>query len=153
MFNIIRFSLQGQNVLDLFCGSGQLGIEALSGGAARAVFVDSCPRAVATVRRNLASLGVTSGFLVEKTDALRYIRVSRESFGVVFADPPYASTLLPQTLRALALFDILAPDGIIVCEHGAGEPLPLAEGWRLSVSKRHGIKRISILTHEGGNAE
>ena len=93
LFSIIQFDIEGRRVLDLFAGTGQLGIEALSRGAAEAVFVDRRPDAVRLVQENLALCGFTDRARVKSGDALTYLK-SGEKFDLIFLDPPYAADLL-----------------------------------------------------------
>ena len=118
LFSIIQFDIEGRRVLDLFAGTGQLGIEALSRGAAEAVFVDRRPDAVRLVQENLALCGFTDRARVKSGDALAYLK-SGEKFDLIFLDPPYAADLLEQALTAIASFDICREHGIIVAESAA----------------------------------
>ena len=124
LFNIIQFDIEGRAVLDLFAGTGQLGIEALSRGAASAVFVDQRKEAAKLVEENLKLTGLAGRGRVVCGDALSFLGSCREKFGLVFLDPPYASGLLEQSLGLLAEIDIVAGNGIIVCESGAEAALP-----------------------------
>ena len=97
MFSIVQFDLPGARVLDLYAGSGQLGIEALSRGAAECVFIDRRADAVKLIQENLALCRLADRARVRQGDALPYLR-SGEKFDIVFLDPPYASGLLQQAL-------------------------------------------------------
>lgn len=126
MFSAIQFEIEGTNVLDLFAGSGQLGIEALSRGADRATFVDSSKQSVETVRKNIESVGFTQKSKVINTQAEIFIKATDEKFHIAFLDPPYAKGILQK-----ALCDIegcMADGGIIVCEHPYGEEVPETVG-------------------------
>lgn len=114
LFSAIQFDIEGRKVLDLFAGSGQLGIEALSRGAANCVFVDRNPEAAAVIRRNLTENGLAAVSRVLTQDAASYLAHLREAFDLVFLDPPYAAGLLEPTLQAVAPH--LAEGGIVVCE-------------------------------------
>ena len=93
LFSIIQFDIEGRRVLDLFAGTGQLGIEALSRGAAECVFIDRRPDAVRLIQENLALCRLADRARVRQGDALPYLR-SGEKFDLIFLDPPYASGLL-----------------------------------------------------------
>ncbi len=122
LFSILG-PIDGVRVLDLFAGSGALGIEALSRGAASATFVDSDPRAAAALRRNLEALGLDEH--VERRDALSYLKRASDTFGLVFLDPPYSSaTRLGAPLSEL-LPAVLAPQSVIVTESDKRAPLEL----------------------------
>ncbi len=112
-------NLEGLSVLDLYAGSGALGLEALSRGASRVVFVDRSTASVATLSRNLEALGVTESSRILRSDAIRAVkRLGRERarFDLVFADPPYASDELGRVLPALLKAGVLAPGARIVVE-------------------------------------
>ena len=115
MFNIIQFQIPGSRVLDLFAGTGQLGIEALSRGAEEAIFVDTSPEAVKIVRENLKNTGFLDKSRVVRTDSLMYLK-SGEKFDIVFMDPPYSGDTLKTALNMAVRFDILKENGIIICE-------------------------------------
>lgn len=126
LFSVLGDRVAGARVLDLFAGSGALGLEALSRGAASAVFVDSAPAAVAVVRANLIALDVTAD--VRRADARAYLRSARTAahqYDLVFLDPPYrlAGRLGPGLTEAVP--GVLAPDGYIVTESDCRAPLDL----------------------------
>ena len=123
MFNIIQFEVPEARVLDLFAGTGQLGIEALSRGAAEAVFVDSDPDSLRLTRENLALTRLEARAKVLRSDALGYLRRG-EKFDLVFLDPPYATELLENAIEAAIGFDILREDGIMLCESRPEKALP-----------------------------
>ena len=135
--------LDGLTVLDLFAGSGALGIEALSRGAAAATFVESDARAAALVRRNLAALGLEAP--VHRRDAIAFLRGGPGPYDLVFVDPPYSSA------RALAgplsehLPAVLAPTALIVTESAQRDPLPLL--LPLADERVYGDTRIAV--HRG----
>ena len=145
IFNIIQFDIEGRNTLDLFAGTGQLGIEALSRGAARCTFVDARREAAALVRENLAHCGLADRARVVQGDALAFLTGCREKFGLVFLDPPYASGLLEQSLELLAEIDIVAGNGIIVCESGAEASLPeLSAPYEKGREYRYGKIKLTL---------
>ena len=111
-------------MLDLFAGTGQLGIEALSRGAQRAVFVDRRTDAVKLIRENLALTRLEDGAQVVCGDSMAYLNALREKFDLIFLDPPYADDLLERAVAHIARFDILAPDGIMIAESPAEKELP-----------------------------
>ena len=111
LFSIIQFDIEGRRVLDLFAGTGQLGIEALSRGAASAVFIDRRADAVRLVKDNLELCGLSDRASVRCGDAMSYLR-SGEKFDLIFLDPPYAAGLLGPALEEIARFDICREHGI-----------------------------------------
>lgn len=124
MFSILHFDLPGACVLDLFGGTGQLGIEALSRGAKRAVFVDARPEACRLIRENLARTRFTDAAQVVRSDYLAYLQSCRERFSLVLLDPPYAEVYLETALKLLTEIDILQSGGIIMTERPIGKALP-----------------------------
>ena len=126
VFSALQFDVEGRQVLDLFAGTGQLGIECLSRGAASAVFVDQRRDAARLVRENLAATGLADRGRVVQGNALDFLAGNRERFGLIFLDPPYASGLLGEVFRRFreTAFDILLPRGIIVAEHPADQTPP-----------------------------
>jgi len=124
MFNALQFEIEDRKVLDLFAGTGQLGIECLSRGAASVVFVDRRADAVRLVRENLKLCGLEDRAQVINGDALSFLESSRESFDLIFLDPPYASELLGACISRIARFDILSRHGIMIAEHPADLSVP-----------------------------
>ena len=122
LFSAIQFDIEGRRVLDLFAGSGQLGIEALSRGASGCVFVDKNTEAVKVIRQNLQHTGLAEKSQVLGTDALSYLTRPGDRFDLVFLDPPYASELLLPVLKKVA--PLVNDGGIIVCETDDTAELP-----------------------------
>ena len=145
LFSAIQFEIEGRRVLDLFAGSGQLGIEALSRGAERAVFVDAGKNAAALVKENLRRSKLTDKAQVVQTDYLSYLSRCREKFGLIFLYPPYAEKFLENALEKIVEFDILSSGGIIVAERPEGKELPQEfEGYTRSRDYRYGITLITL---------
>lgn len=121
LFNIIQFDVEGRKVLDLFAGTGQLGIECLSRGADSVVFVDESCEAVNIVKDNLKTCGLSASVL--QMDALSYLRGCGK-FDLIFVDPPYDSNLYEEVLKIINSVDILSDGGIIICEARRERQLP-----------------------------
>lgn len=111
----LQFDFPRAVVLDLFAGSGQMGIEAISRGAARAVFVDADNRALSCIKQNVKACGFAEQAEVLKSDAFGFLQRTGEQFDIAFLDPPYRHDILPQILPLLA--EKMHKNGIIVCEH------------------------------------
>ena len=142
MFNILQFDLEGRRVLDLFGGSGQLGIEALSRGAREAVFTDSDKRSIQLIRENLKRCGLEGKVI--QTDALAYLS-REEKFDVIFIDPPYDAGLYSKVLERINAVDNLTEGGIIVCEARAGTELPeMSPPYYKKRERRYGNVKIGI---------
>ena len=116
LFSIIQFDIPGCKVLDLFGGTGQLGIEALSRGAKSAVFVDASDAACKLIRENLKRTKLENDAKVVRSDYMEYLRRCHETFDVIFLDPPYAEVFLENSLNCITEIDILQTNGIIVTE-------------------------------------
>ena len=123
IFSIVQFDVPGRRVLDLFAGTGQLGIEALSRGARECVFVDNAPASLALVRKNLEICRMQAPVI--RADAAEYL-AGCGKFDLVFMDPPYHAGLYDKILQRAFQFDILNDGGIILVESMRGEPLPEA---------------------------
>lgn len=142
MFNIVQFDIEGRRVLDLFAGTGQLGIEALSRGAAECVFVDESPKSLKLVRANLERCGLRGR--VEQSESIGFLRRGGK-FDLVFLDPPYDSNLLEKALEAIQNVDILNDGGIIVCESRREKTMPeLAPPYRQTLSRRYGKVCLTV---------
>ncbi|MBR5020104.1 MAG: 16S rRNA (guanine(966)-N(2))-methyltransferase RsmD [Oscillospiraceae bacterium] len=145
LFSIINFDLPGAAVLDLFGGTGQLGIEALSRGANSAVFVDQREDACKIIRENLRRTKLESQGRVVRSDYLDYLRRSREKFDIILLDPPYAEVFLENALKCITEIDILKTDGIIVAERPVEKELPFEfEGFTRSKDYKYGKTLLTI---------
>lgn len=119
MFSIIQFELAGANVLDLFAGSGQLGIEAISRGAQSCTFVDSSAEAIKITRSNVSACGFDDRAKILCSDSERYLRTAKKGFDIALLDPPYRQGTLERILPQLA--DIMSDSGAtVICEHEKG---------------------------------
>jgi 16S rRNA (guanine(966)-N(2))-methyltransferase RsmD len=131
MFEIIKADLVGADVLELFAGSGALGIEALSRGAGSVTFVDRERECIEVVHQNLDSLGIGAGAAVIKADIFRAIRDLSEQgarFGIIIADPPYGTDHIRKLLIKLDTYAILKKPFLIVIEHSRKDSVPQEEG-------------------------
>lgn len=145
LFSIINFDLPGAAVLDLFGGTGQLGIEALSRGANSAVFVDQREDACKIIRENLRRTKLESQGRVVRSDYLDYLRRSKEKFDIILLDPPYAEVFLENALKCITEIDILKTDGIIVAERPVEKELPFEfEGFTRSKDYKYGKTLLTI---------
>lgn len=151
VFSIIQFEIEGRRVLDLFAGSGQLGIEALSRGADSTTFVDMSKDSLATVKYNLEHTKLGDRAKVIQTDALSFLKLTKDRFDIVFIDPPYASSLVADSMKLLS--DAVADGGCTVCETPVDSELPESFGeLKLYRSYRYGKIKITVYRKEGKDA-
>ena len=144
MFSIIQFEIPGAAVLDLFGGTGQLGIEALSRGAKSAVFVDAGEPACRLIRENLKRARLEQGRVV-RSDYMDYLSRCRERFDIILLDPPYAEVFLENALKCITEIDILRSNGIIVTERPMGKELPWEfQGYQRSKDYKYGKTLLTI---------
>ena len=150
IFNILREEIEGRMVLDLFAGTGNLGIEALSRGAKKVIFVEKARHALGLIQRNLAQFGLEERSEVLPLDATRAIGILKQrgkTFDLIFMDPPYEKGLIEKTLMTLTSYQICHRGSILVIEHHRREPLPsVAHGWDLIRQRLMGETVISFLT-------
>lgn len=154
MFSSIQFDIEGRRVLDLFAGCGQLGLEALSRGAASAMFVDASSDAIALVKKNIAATGFREKCRTLVSDYRNYLRKAGGKvvpFDLVFLDPPYAMQACTDALCRLVREDLLAPGALVVMECGEEVPAPEKAGtFEVLKSTRYGKKTgIEILLYRG----
>jgi len=147
IFDILQDRFQGRNVLDLFAGTGALGIEALSRGARKAVFVEGRARSRMLLRRNIEACRLEEKAEVlprEVQGGIKILEKKGETFDIIFMDPPYGQGWVQKTLRALSQSAILAPQGLIVAEHSSGEDLPSVPPWERIDRRKYGGTEVSF---------
>lgn len=137
MFSIVQFDLEDAVVLDLFAGSGQLGIEAISRGASKAYFVDNNLASIGVVKENLKHTKLEDYAVVCNMPNSAFLRTTPVKFDIAFLDPPYGKKLIQRSLPALT--EVMSENGIIVCEHEKECRLPEAEGdFRIHKTYKYG---------------
>lgn len=150
MFSIVQFDVEDAVVLDLFAGSGQLGIEALSRGAKKAYFVDSSPVSVSVIRENLHHTKLEDDAMVVNTPNTAFLRSCKDKIDIAFLDPPYNKKLIQRSLPALT--EIMSDDGIIVCEHEKECRLP-DETNGFVISRTYNYGKIALTVYRRKNEE
>ena len=150
MFSIVQFDLEDAVVLDLFAGSGQLGIEALSRGAAKAYFVDNSPASIAVVKENLRHTKLEDSAVVCNMPNSAFLRTTPAKFDIAFLDPPYGKKLIQRSLPALVT--VMSENGIIVCEHEKECRLPEEEG-DFKIHKTYKYGQISLTVYRRNEVE
>lgn len=146
LFSSIQFEIEGKDVLDLFAGSGQLGIEALSRGARYCTFVENNKDAYKIVEQNIETCKMQDSSLLVMSDAVSFL--SREnSFDIAFVDPPYHKGLIDDCL--LKLTKRMNGGGVIICESARDEDLPESAGdWKISRQKNYGKSKLTFYREE-----
>lgn len=141
IFSIIHFDIEGSTVLDLFSGSGQLGIEALSRGAKYATFVDQSRNSVEMTKENLMSTGLMSNSRVTTMNAVDFLNGTKSTFDIAFLDPPYNKGILMEVLPLLE--KKMTDGGIVLCEHES--KLQLSDDFeKLKFKKRYNYGKIAL---------
>ncbi len=145
LFSILHFDIPGADVLDLFAGTGQLGIEALSRGAKSTVFIDEGRQACDLVRENLRRTKLSDRATVIQSDYLAFLNRTKQKFDIILLDPPYAEVFLENALKLISEIDILQSGGIIATERPVGKALPvLPEGFTHSKDYKYGNTLITL---------
>lgn len=146
IFNIIQFDIEGRRVLDLFAGTGQLGIECLSRGARSVTFVDQSREAVELVKTNLKTCGFEARVVTD--DAIGFLSRGGK-YDLILLDPPYATNLLDKALVIINSVDILSEGGIIVCESGREKSMPeMKAPYRKNKEYNYGKVKLTTYTRE-----
>jgi 16S rRNA (guanine966-N2)-methyltransferase len=149
LFSIIAAHLPQAHVLDLFAGTGALGLEALSRGSSKAVFVESHPQALVALKENTQhAQGASKLLACDFNKALPLLRTQKEVFNLVFIDPPYAQGLWHQALEGLHAYGLLQKETLVVCEHspeGMGAPVPAY--YHVATTRMFGDVCITLLLY------
>ncbi|SMC24084.1 16S rRNA (guanine(966)-N(2))-methyltransferase RsmD [Desulfacinum hydrothermale DSM 13146] len=151
LFSIVGSRVQDASVLDLFAGTGALGLEALSRGAAQAVFVDSHPKSVELIRRNMGACGLDDQsarvLCMPAKAAVERLRKEGRHFQIIFMDPPYGKHLVSDTLPLL--MGISLPETLVVAEHTPSEAMARSyHGWSVRDQRRYGDTAITFLVRD-----
>lgn len=147
IFSVIQFETEGRRFLDLFAGSGQMGIEAISRGAKEACFVDSSKKSVAAIKRNLKSTKFELQSKVFQMDFHSFLAMNQDEFDIVFLDPPYKTGLLQEALESVV--ECVKDTGVIIAENPLDEELAESYGeFMLDRKYRYGKIKVSIYRHK-----
>ncbi len=150
LFSIIQFEIEGRKVLDLFGGSGQLAIEALSRGADSAVIVDMSKKSVDVIKQNLEHTGFSKKAVVVCGDALSFLSRRTEKYDIALIDPPYSKGILERALEKVP--EVMNESGVIICEAPYKDELPeYAGGWKLLKKYRYG--KTGLFLYRAGTQE
>ncbi len=149
LFTKLQFFVEGKRVLDMFCGTGALGIEALSRGAGEVVFIDKNPKSVYLTKQNLKNMGFEAKVLT--ADALKILNANWGQFDLILIDPPYKSGLYESALKKVDELGLLVEGGIIVCEHAKEDEFDFSPFIKLD-EKRYGNITLLYLARQSASA-
>ena len=163
VFSMLQFDIEGRRVLDLFAGSGQMGLEALSRGAQSAVLVDHAKAAISVIKQNIEKTRL-EGATAICADSLDFLRTEgrkrNESakFDIVFLDPPYADRIIPRALELLLCGRLIKRTSLIVCESASNDDVfggngELEARFEVLRTMKHGIAYVNLITPKKGNGE
>lgn len=148
VFSAFQFEIEGRRILDLFAGSGQLGIEALSRDARHAVFVDADKNAIRIIKENLAKTKLDSSATVVQTDSIAFLSMTDKVFDIAFLDPPYETGLLQKALSKIG--NRIAEGGAVICEHPFKEELEDEYGGLVRVKDyKYSKTAVTVYRKEG----
>ena len=147
VFSMIQFQVEGSVFLDLFSGSGSIGIEAASRGAAKVIGIEQSMDAINIINKNLKELKINN-MSVFRNDVISYIRSSKgRKFDFIFMDPPYKSDLYNETIQAIADSELLKENGLLIVETSRSKEITIPEGLVLRKEKRYGKSSILIIAN------
>lgn len=155
IFSAIQFEIAEKRVLDLFAGSGQLALEALSRGADSAVIIDESEKAVEIIKTNAKKTNLMKKCRIARQDYSEYLKSAkgREKFGIIFLDPPYAKDIPSEVLKKVARAEILDAGGIVVCESDKDNMNEDIHGLTFVKKYKYGRTFVAIFRNEKGEAE
>lgn len=147
LFSMIQNNIKDSIILDLFSGSGNLGIEALSEGAKYAYLVDNNKKAITTINKNISQIGIRNCdvLMMDYKKALEYFYNEKITFDVIFLDPPYKTDYIEKTLKIIIEYELLKEDGIIICESDDLNKIIYTDNYKLIKDKKYGDKYIVLL--------
>ena len=147
VFSIIQFQIQGRVFLDLFAGSGQMGIEALSRGAKKAYLVDRSLKSIRVIEQNVKTTGFEETAVITRQEAQGFLLSARENFDIAYVDPPFENGIIDEVLPMLALK--MNKGGVILCECAENEDVPECAGdFVLDRTYRYGKIKVSLYRHK-----
>lgn len=147
LFATIQNNIEDAVVLDLFSGSGNLGIEALSEGAKYAYLVDYNVKAAKTIKRNLDTIGITNAEVInmDYLKALDYLKNKDIKFDLIFLDPPYQTSFIEKSVESITKNNLLKEDGLIICESDSLDRIVYNDNYKIIKDKKYGDKWVVIL--------
>lgn len=148
IFNLIQEYIPEADVLDMFCGSGALALEALSRGARSAVCIDKDKRSVDVAQKNVHNIGYTEQCRVLNMDCMEYAKICRKQFDIIFLDPPYNKGFIEPVMSSICRYHLLSQAGIIMLESDNTDFFGNADGFKILKQRKYGRTYITIYTHE-----
>ena len=147
LFAMIQDYLDDSIVLDLFSGSGNLGIEALSQGARYAYLVDVNPKAAKTIRKNIENIGINNCEIInmDYLKTIKYLNKKNIKVDLIFLDPPYKTDFIEKSIKLIENLDILSKNGLIICESDTLNRIVFPENYKIIKDKKYGDKWVVIL--------
>ena len=147
LFATIQDYMEGAVVLDLFSGSGNLGIEALSEGAKQVYLCDHNPKAIKTINKNIETIGIKEAtpILMDYKKALNYFKDNNITFDIIFLDPPYKTDYIEKSLLLIDEYKLLNDNGIVICENDSIDRIVYNENYTCIKEKKYGDKVVVIL--------
>lgn len=148
LFSMIQNNIKGSTVLDLFSGSGNLGLESLSEGASEAYLVDKNIKACKIMRENITKINIKNANILnmDYARALTYFKDNNITFDVIFLDPPYNTDLIDKSINLITSYNLLKEQGLIICESNALDKIIYSNNYIKIKEKRYGDKWVVILT-------
>lgn len=150
IFNIIQFDIEGRDVLDLFAGSGQMGIECISRGARSCTFVERDRAALEIIRQNISNVGMSNESIIVPGDfSVALEKMSAKKFGLILLDPPYDGDTLDNAIAKICKIDKLLPGGVLLCESARDRVLnPVALPYVFKKEFIYGATKITVFARE-----
>ena len=147
LFAIIQEYIPNSVVLDLFSGSGNLGIESLSQGASYAYLVDHNQKAIRTIKSNVENIGITNCevLAMDYLKALNYLNEKNIKFDLIFLDPPYNTDYIEKSIHLITKYNLLKANGLIICESSSIDKIIYPESYKIIKDKKYGDKWVAIL--------
>lgn len=147
LFATIQNNLPNAIVLDLFSGSGNLGIESLSQGSKYAYLVDYNKKSIDVIKNNIKNIGITNCETInlDYLQALKYLHGKNIKLDIIFLDPPYNTDYIEKSITLITKLDLLSKDGIIVCESSSLDKIVFPEVYKIAKEKKYGDKWVAIL--------
>lgn len=147
LFSMIQNNIRNSIILDLFSGSGNLGIEALSNGAKYAYLVDKNFKAIDTINKNIKNIGINNCRIIKDDykSALLYFKDNNIKFDLIFLDPPYKTDYIEKSINLIVEYDLLNKDGLIIVENDSIDRIVYPEKFVCVKNKKYGDKWVVIL--------